>query len=379
MVKSFKLNMAELIDVDEEKWVNVSVTEVRHLDDEWGKAGTYIVVGKANDKEGTEVELTPVVLARCQNYVFNKTHTEPLDTVLTTIYDTQRNTPAGVDSTDRALFFGKTVKNRTKKRKRTQTDKQIIITLDGSLENVAAIRKGLGDLRDDFQIVVVEINPYLAMSHRMKLYQSQSEQYGLDEKEHPVTCICGKIEDYIKNLSHTERFRVVGVYFDYCGGPARSDKPSESRRLMLRLMSSLPNVILFGVTIAKRQHEGICENPYAYFPKPENFNELRTYNHAKVMCIMLCECVRTPTATSSRVDKLQKPTRALQERKTDCGQNTVLPVVVNARVQKRFPQCRAKPYEGKVTAVVDKKKAHVVWDDGSETWETINDALAVIG
>ena len=382
-VKSVELNMAELNGVKKKKWVTVGVTEVLHLD-KWKKAGTYIIVGKANDAVETEVELTPAVLARCRNYVFNKPHSEPLDTVLTTIYDSQRTTQAGEDSTGRALFFGETIKKKIRKRKRTQahTDKHIIITLDGSLENVAAIRKGLGDQRDDFQIVVVEIDPYLAMSHRMKLHQSQSEQYGSDENEHPVICIFGKIEDYIKNLSPTEKFRVVGVYFDYCGGPKMSGKPSKSRELMLQLMSLLPNVILFGVTIAKRQHKGIQEKPYTYFPDPENFNEWRRYNHTRVMCMMFVRA-RTLTATSSCVDKLQNRTHpALKARKAGCGQNTALPVVVGARVQKRFRQLSPTPYTGVVKTLDQKNnEAHVEWDrDGDgETWERINDELLVIG
>ena len=172
------------------------------------------------------------------------------------------------------------------------------------------------------------------------------------------------------------------MYFDYCGGPERSGKPSKSRERMRQLMSLLPNVILFGVTIAKRQHEGIQENPYTYFPDPENFNELRRYDHTRVMCMLFVRA-RTLTATSSCVDKLQNRTHpALKARKAGCGQNTALPVVVGARVQKRFRQLSSTQYTGVVKTLDQKNnKALVVWDrdDDGETWERINDKLQPIG
>lgn len=279
-LEELELNTAELIGINEVRWVKATVQRITSFG-KWNTK-TMLVSAVYKDKNNipTEVHLTAAVLATCRKYVFRE-RVSSSNELLLDVYTEKQRTLSEQNSTARAFHFGHLLKS-AQSMQRQQRTLGTVLTLDGSLENVAAIIKSLGDERSSVNIVVIEQNPLIALCHRLMLHNCQD---GV-ESHHRVKAVYGKIEHYISHLSDKERDTIAGVYFDYCGGPPHSGTPSKSRKQMAHLFSLLPQADVFAVTVGKRQHTDVQSDFKCYVPTPYGFKPARVFEHPRVICTM---------------------------------------------------------------------------------------------
>jgi hypothetical protein len=176
-----------------------------------------------------------------------------------------------------------------------------VVTLDGNGENRRAMENALDDhnipMENRPTIITLELDANVALASALRFGRRHVRLTSGDFRMQVTqNSVCG-IERAILLSGHSvltneEKEETVAVYFDFCGSPSKD---------FARVYECLPNLLVAGVTVAKRQPNRALpcdERRRRATPSLLDFAKTITYNHTKVFCDFysrrLCPIQPTP-------------------------------------------------------------------------------------
>lgn len=178
---------------------------------------------------------------------------------------------------------------------------EIVIMLDGNGEN----RKGMYDALKEAdideenwpQILTFDLDPDVVLANRLLFRTNDIIFTGCDQsfKSKSLAGNGTLLEHLILKenmvLTYDMKERVKAVYFDYCGGPPLNQKSHHCRANFKCVLSCLPALKLYGVTMSYRKHGTLRQHGIEHFVVcPKGFHLSRTFDaNKKVLCQFFTE------------------------------------------------------------------------------------------
>ena len=215
-----------------------------------------------------------------------------------------------------------------------------IVTLDGYGANRLSMEREMDSLNVPLShrpsVITLELDPNVALAGALRFGRQHVRFTAGDFRmQNKRGHVCG-IERAICLDGHgiltaREKATCVALYLDYCGSPPTSLEFSQ-------LIKKLPNIDVYGVTVAKRQpnKKFPCKRRLEKVAPPLcAFPRLATYDHPRVVCDVYSkplDTMRTRVAVAyinskerrARVAKQREQRRALALEATRCVGSSVL-------------------------------------------------------
>ncbi len=177
------------------------------------------------------------------------------------------------------------------------TSDQKVYSLDGNGSNRERYQKSFADLKDSTpQFFTFELDPETALSQQI-LYGKETViytgslapfGYGVEGASHTSppgieylittrTDTSGRVNTLIRN---EDCRAVVGLNLDYCGGIFGGLNYEKAQRILLKLLSRLPQLVVLCITIGKRQHQLVEFDFEKYAETPYGFRVVHTFSNA---------------------------------------------------------------------------------------------------
>ena len=248
------------------------------------KDETRMVVGVWCPHDNSTIDLTPasLMLKREPPITFNPVPASIMEKIRTSrmaVYPKRH-----ADSMKRAIYIARYYIDRALYSSNFSNN-DIILTLDGNGENRDAMMQKFARFNEKSdkhpilpRIITVERDATVALCQHL-IWGTASDKIiftnagaGKSVKGfehlilHPNNLITDKMKKNIKI-----------IYFDYCGGPAEDIR---------KLFEHLPNICLFGITVAKRKRPNLINDFELFVAIPDGWKEVKCYNHKEVVCVI---------------------------------------------------------------------------------------------
>lgn len=173
------------------------------------------------------------------------------------------------------------------------TSDDVVLTLDGNGENRSAMRLEAPQGQAP-EIFNVEVDANVALAQQLLfggvIFSAADptirSKNAVKKCRSPTTLVEHLlIKPNNRLLTDETKLRTKGLYLDYCGGPLANQSPDVCHELQKRILGSLPNLRVFGITMSKRRHPQLVERFAEYVPVPYGFERSRIFvDNARVVC-----------------------------------------------------------------------------------------------
>lgn len=242
-------------------------------------------VATAQEKDGTEITLTPDCLMLADTYV----KWNPIPAKFYKDLNQILNNEEHKNASDRAAFIAKlAIEFGT-----CRDDYHLILDGAGNNRMVMTAAYSRLSLIERPHLITLEMNPIVAFNQRLLFgddiwftgaFPSFTTKDLVEGRfSHP------KIEHLILKdnplLTNSIKRRAKVLYLDYCGGPVANQTPEKCSTYMLDMVKKLPALEILGVTISRRRHANLDDEFTSYVPVPPGFCLAKTFtDNRRVVC-----------------------------------------------------------------------------------------------